>query len=196
MTSCNLNRIEEKHELVKLANYGSQIRNKIRPNLIIGNSRDREFIKGDILDANAVHELIEDTYNKHRIYRSFSKEGKEIRKDIEELQEKIENLENAANIDFNYLNGCNIITSISNVPTSKRLCIANISTTSKFDIDGILDAGRELHVIINNVSSSKIKITIPNTFKTDIDELEIESNRFGEINIISGGNNQLYLRAA
>lgn len=90
MTTYDIHKIKEKQKLVKLANYGSQVRKKMRPKVLIGDGENKQFIEGDILDANAVQGLIEDTYDKSRVFRAFSKEGKEINKDIEDLQEKVE----------------------------------------------------------------------------------------------------------
>lgn len=88
MTTYDIQRIKEKQKLVKLANYGSQVRKKMRPKVLIGDGKDKKFIEGDILDANAVQGLIEDTYDKNRVYRSLVREGKELNKDLEDLQKK------------------------------------------------------------------------------------------------------------
>lgn len=88
MAAYNIEQIKDKKKLVKLANYGTAERRNMRPKVLIGAGEEKPFIEGDILDANATQNLIEDTYNKGRIFRSFSKEGKKIDKEIKELQEK------------------------------------------------------------------------------------------------------------
>ena len=88
MAAYNIEQIKDKKKLVKLANYGTAERRNMRPKVLIGAGKEKSFIEGDILDANATQNLIEDTYDKGRIFRSFSKEGKKIDKEIKELQEK------------------------------------------------------------------------------------------------------------
>ena len=88
MAAYNIEQIKDKKKLVKLANYGTAERRNMRPKVLIGAGKEKPFIEGDILDANATQNLIEDTYDKGRIFRSFSKEGKKIDKEIKELQEK------------------------------------------------------------------------------------------------------------
>ncbi|MBO5631076.1 MAG: hypothetical protein J5965_18570 [Aeriscardovia sp.] len=85
MAAHNIEQIKDKKKLVKLANYGTAERRNMRPKVLIGAGEEKPFIEGDILDANATQNLIEDTYNKGRIFRSFSKEGKKIDKEIKEL---------------------------------------------------------------------------------------------------------------
>lgn len=88
MAAYNIKDIKDKKKLINLANYGTAERRQMRPRVLIGAGEEKPFIEGDILDANATQNLIEDTYDKGRIFRSFSKEGKKIDKEIKELQEK------------------------------------------------------------------------------------------------------------
>lgn len=88
MAAYNIKDIKDKKKLINLANYGTAERREMRPRVLIGAGKEKPFIEGDILDANATQNLIEDTYDKGRIFRSFSKEGKKIDKEIKELQEK------------------------------------------------------------------------------------------------------------
>lgn len=88
MAAYNIKDIKDKKKLINLANYGTAERKQMRPRVLIGAGEEKPFIEGDILDANATQNLIEDTYDKGRIFRSFSKEGKKIDKEIKELQEK------------------------------------------------------------------------------------------------------------
>lgn len=52
--------IKDKHSLIDLAKYGTLARKKVHPDLLIGNYPIglNWFKEGDILDANAVHNLI------------------------------------------------------------------------------------------------------------------------------------------
>lgn len=99
--------------------------------------------------------------------------------------------------------GCNILTNDDNtgswlwIPTSKRLCVANISKSyDHIDWQGYqrLKAGRELRLIINNISENPITIDdISRRFISKTDSVTIEGNSFAELNIISDGTNN-YVR--
>lgn len=98
-----------------------------------------------------------------------------------------------------FLEGANTVTSISSIPITKRLCIASV-TSGSFTLANTPSAGREIHVIIKNTSSSDITITIPNgtegniTYNSnDVTTLTIKGNCFGEINAISDGST-VYIR--
>lgn len=90
--------------------------------------------------------------------------------------------------------GVNTATSVTSIPTSKTMCVVNTTSGDSFGLSDDLIAGQEVHIVINNTGSSKITISIPTTFKASVDKLEIESGKFGEINVISDGTNK-YLRA-
>lgn len=94
-----------------------------------------------------------------------------------------------------YFEGVNTTTNISSIPISKQLCIVNTLESNSLGLDGTIEAGRELQIIINNTGSNNIIIAIPSIFKSNkLDNLEIEAGKYGEVNIISDGTN-LYLRA-
>lgn len=90
--------------------------------------------------------------------------------------------------------GCNRISDLSKVPVTKKLCSAYIASSQSLELEGTLESGQELHIIIINTGTDTITIAIPDTFKSIIDTLEIEEGSFGEINIISDGTN-LFVRA-
>ena len=96
-----------------------------------------------------------------------------------------------------FMTGSNTVTSLSNIPITKRLVIANVSGGQSFNLSGnTLANGREIHIIINNNSSSDITISFPTSsiYKRTADNVEIKSGSFGEINVISDGST-IYIRA-
>lgn len=96
-----------------------------------------------------------------------------------------------------FMTGSNTVTSLSNVPITKRLVIAKVSGGQSFNLSGnTLANGREIHIIINNTSSNNITISFPTSsiYKRTADNVEIKGGSFGEINVISDGSN-IYIRA-
>jgi hypothetical protein len=95
-----------------------------------------------------------------------------------------------------YMSGNTTSTNVTSIPTTKRLCIATISSSQTLGVNGTLTQGRELHIIVKNNASSRITITIPSTFKNLLDEnLVIDAGKYGEINLVSDGTN-IYYRGA
>lgn len=95
---------------------------------------------------------------------------------------------------LDYLNGCNISSSISNVPINKHMFVATLSSNGSLSIADTLQAGRELHIIVKNTSASDIIITIPDSFVKFEDSLTVSAGSYADINILSDGTN-MYLRA-
>ena len=109
-----------------------------------------------------------------------------------EQQNEIDELENK----LSYYSGHNTISSLTSLPITKRLCVATISSSQTLGISGTLVDGKEIHILIKNNSTETITISIPNTFVNMIGEnLEIDGNRYGEINLVSDGTN-IYYRGA
>ena len=94
-----------------------------------------------------------------------------------------------------FYQGSNTATSGANLPVSKRLVIATISssTGSTLSLSGTLKAGRELHVIVKaNGVNATINIPHNSTWINTNDmntnkSCEVASGKIGEINIINGG---------
>lgn len=92
--------------------------------------------------------------------------------------------------------GYNKVSSVSNIPIDKRLVVVNVAANGSFSLSGFLIDGRELHVIIENSSSSDIIITLPNTgsYKSAVGTtLKIKGKSYSEVNVISNGR-FMYLR--
>ena len=102
--------------------------------------------------------------------------------------------EDKAKLDF--LFGCNSVTTLNNLPIDKHLVIAKVKESQVLNLSDSPSAGYEIQVMIENQSSSDITITlsdIPGLVATP--EITIPANQYGEVNIISGPNSTLYVRA-
>lgn len=97
---------------------------------------------------------------------------------------------------MNYNTGHNSVTTVaSNIPTTKRLVIATISTseTLQSTAPSIAD-GYEMHLVLSNTSTSDVTITIPSSYVSLIgDTLTVTASSYAEINLLSDGTN-IYLR--
>ncbi len=101
--------------------------------------------------------------------------------------------------NFKYLLSSTTATAITALSTSYRQVIASISASAAFAFTGstAFAAGREIHVIIKNTSSSDITVTLPNAGIYDnggTDTLTIPAGAHAEVNAISDGS-KIYLRA-
>ena len=98
-------------------------------------------------------------------------------------------------IDF--YEGSNTATSVASLPIDRRLVIATISASESLTLSNTPDAGREIHIIVNNSSTSAISIALPNTGNyvclTDT-ALSLDAGAYAEINIISDGS-KMYIRS-
>lgn len=84
----------------------------------------------------------------------------------------------------------NSVSTLVNIPCTKRLVIANIAVSETMSISANIPQGRELHIIIKNTSDTDITITLP----TDSGYINLGGNSFiitsfsyAEVNIISKG---------
>lgn len=105
---------------------------------------------------------------------------------IDELEKKNE-----------FYEGHNNVTSLSNIPVTKRLVKASIATSQGFSISKNIGDGKELHIIVNNSNTEEITIALPNTgyYVCLVDTaLTIEPGAFVEINVISDGG-LMYIRS-
>lgn len=118
---------------------------------------------------------------------------------IKEIPEDYVKTEDLSDINafISYRTGNNIVTSVTSVTVDKQLVIANISSSQSFSLASLLDAGKEMHIIIHNTGSSSISIALPNTnsYICLVDTaLSIDAGNYAEINIISDGT-KMYIRA-
>jgi hypothetical protein len=96
-----------------------------------------------------------------------------------------------------FYTGHNTVSTLANIPTTKRLVIATISTSSNnLTVSGnSLTDGYEIHIIVRNNGSSAATVTLPNSgdYVKVGDDISIDAGSIGEINIISDGTNK-YVR--
>lgn len=91
-------------------------------------------------------------------------------------------LESARNV------GSNTVTTLTALPTSKRLVIANLSTATNITLSSPLSTGQEMIISIN--STDNIKQPIPTSggwISLDGAELDIKSGKVAEISILCVG---------
>ena len=92
-----------------------------------------------------------------------------------------------------YYEGHNSVSSLTTVPTTKRLCIATISSSQTLGLNGTINDGRELHIIVKNTNTNDVTITIPSTIKNLVGEnLTIGGSSYGEINLTTDGTDIYY----
>ena len=65
--------------------------------------------------------------------------------------------------DLSFYLGVNTVTSLTDLPVTRRSIVANLDTASSLSLYDVLTAGRELYIRIYNNSSSEITQPIPNT---------------------------------
>lgn len=82
--------IKDKHSLVDLATYGSKSRRNIHSEVLIGEHPYPPIFKeGDILDANATFNLIQDTYDQEKINDALSRFIDKQEAELHKLEERV-----------------------------------------------------------------------------------------------------------
>ncbi len=97
-------------------------------------------------------------------------------------------------LDFNL--GSVEVSSLSSLPITKRLLIANISQNNSLSLSSIPTSGKEIHIIIKNTTSSDLVVTLPNSdnYVCFVDTaLTVTANGYAEVNVISDGT-KMYIR--
>lgn len=91
---------------------------------------------------------------------------------------------------LDWIEESNTVSTLINIPCTRRLVIANIAVSETMSISADILQGRELHIIIKNTSDTNITITLP----TDSRYINIGGTSFiitpysyAEVNIISNG---------
>lgn len=88
-------------------------------------------------------------------------------------------------------------TSIASIPVGYKLVKCTISAAGSFALESTsITAGREIHIIIYNSSSSDVVVSLPTAspyVNFSADSLTVPANKYAEINVISDGSN-LYIR--
>lgn len=99
---------------------------------------------------------------------------------------------------LDFLKSTNVLTSLSRISPNTRLYIADITTNQSLSFASKPAAGRDIHIIIRNVSLNDLTITMPTS--TDVVLLcnpnyTLSSNEYLEVNVISDGS-IMYFRVA
>ena len=84
----------------------------------------------------------------------------------------------------------NTVSTLINIPCTRRLVIANIAVSETMSISAAIPKGREMHIIIKNTSDTDITITLPTDsryIKLGVNSLIITPSSYAEVNIISNG---------
>lgn len=77
------------------------------------------------------------------------------------------------------------VSSVSNLPTSYQVVVANISSNQTLTFGSFDNNNREIHVLIRNTGSSDITVTMSNQYIIGGDsELLIEAGSYGEVNCV------------
>lgn len=96
-----------------------------------------------------------------------------------------------ANTLYTFYEGSNSVTTLTNIPVTKRLCFATVSASASLTMNGMIANGREVHIIIKNDSSADITVTMP-TSSTYIhlgdSFFTVPAGGYAELNIISNGS--------
>lgn len=88
-------------------------------------------------------------------------------------------------------------TTVANLPINKSLIIATLSASASFNLASVPNAGREIHVLVNNNGTSEITITLPTAspyIPVNGDHTTVPVGGYAEINAVSDGT-KIYLRA-
>ena len=101
--------IKNKWALVDLAKYGTRARKSIHSDVLIGEHPPRPIFKeGDLLDANATFNLIQDSYDQGRVYKILSSQIQQVEETVqankEEVDEAINKLEGVGIEDIRTIN--------------------------------------------------------------------------------------------
>lgn len=95
-----------------------------------------------------------------------------------------------------FYRGCNKVNSVANIPSTKRLVVAEISSDASFSMASIPSSGKDVHIMIHNTGSSEVVVTLPVSggyVNTAGSELTVDSYSWAEVNVISDGT-IIYIR--
>lgn len=86
------------------------------------------------------------------------------------------------------------VSSLSNIPATTQVVIASISSSQTLTFTSIPSENREIHVLIRNVGSSDINVTLSSSYIIGGDEeLLVEAGKYGEVNCVIA-NGQIFVR--
>ena len=112
---------------------------------------------------------------------------------LNDLNERVTNVEQGGSA---YLEGVNVVTTLTSVPIDKRLVTCEISTSGSFSLAEVPAAGRELRIMVKARGTEASVIALPTAssyYVMHSDTLSIDPGVIAEINCISDGN-KVYVR--
>lgn len=87
-------------------------------------------------------------------------------------------------------------TSLNNINVNTRLHVVNISSNQNLHLNGTIQKGYDVHIIVKNISNGLLTVNMPTNESSSIliceSVYDIEPNKFLEINVISDGVNSYY----
>ena len=96
---------------------------------------------------------------------------------------------------INYQNGYNTVTTLSNIPQTKRSVLCSVSTDQTFYLNmnsTLMPDGQEIHVLVQNTNTTNNITVAYSTNATYVrmsgDSLTIQPSSWGEINVLRLGN--------
>lgn len=87
--------------------------------------------------------------------------------------------------------GSTTVSSISSIPVTHRVVLANISANGTLSFASLPASGYEVHVIIHNTGSSTISVTLPSSGSyvcTSESTIYIAAGKYGEANVVVIGS--------
>lgn len=98
------------------------------------------------------------------------------------------NFNNTYKSRLDWIGEFNTVSTLINIPCTRRLVIANIAVSETMSISANVPQGRELHIIIKNTSDTDITITLPTDSRyinLGGNSFIITSSSYAEVNIIA-----------
>ena len=139
------------------------------------------------------------TYSKDEIDTKISSGGTfdptryYTKAEIDSNERVISKALNDLNTYRNFYIGSNVVNTLTSIPITKRLVVANgiTSSSSTLTLGGTLEEGTELYIIVQGTAG--IEITLDsNMINTSGDSIVINNNGYCEISIISVNNGNTY----
>ena len=173
---------------------GKAVWNKI-PSQLSDLNNDSDYIQAEDaedFDAEIVGRVVKDaTLHGEKVYLSAHASATLTSKG-ETVDEALDNIDEWSS----FYKDVNRVSSVSNIPKTKRLVVAEISTDASLSMAGVPDAGKDIHIMVHNTGSNAIVVTLPVSggyVNTAGSELTIDSLEWAEVNVISDGST-IYIR--
>lgn len=119
--------IKEKHPLVDLARYGTRSRKNIHPEILVGvHSYPPTYKEGDLLDANAILDLLKNSNGQGKSYDEINNKIKRNKEQVENSLDQIrENETQITDAMDEISNKIKEFVSISYIEDDELLCVSH-----------------------------------------------------------------------